>query len=141
MSPRMMWRLAALASVGIASCRVLPGPGPDSQRIPVLTRYPVDRAEVRPDSLTAVKLDALADAAREFADSESRLPESMQELLAFRRESPYVSPRPEWGVDGWNRQIIFALHANREVLLLLSRGGDGEIGGTDDLFQIVGRLR
>lgn len=99
--------------------------------------YPIDARHLSPDSMTMAKLVALAGVAREFADSAKRLPKSIDEVLAFRRASEYISPRPEWAVDGWNRPLLFVLHANREVLLLLSRGVDGEVGGADDLFQFV----
>lgn len=125
--------------LGLASCRSTSGS--ESGHIPLLTSYPVDRAAVRPDSLTVIKLEALAGVAREFADSTQRLPHSIAELLAFRRESEYTNPRPDWAVDAWNRPVVFVLHANRGALLLLSRGADGEVGGADDIFLLVRHLR
>lgn len=130
--------IASLLVLGLASCRTDRGSGSD--HIPLLTSYPVDRTDVRPESLTERRLEALAGVAREFADSTQRLPRSMDELLAYRRESEYTNPRSEWAIDAWNRPVVFVLHANREVLLLLSRGSDGEVGGADDLFTLVRRL-
>lgn len=111
--------------------------GEQVESTPVLTGYPVDSRPVTPDSTTALRLWALAGAARELKSASGKLPESMEELLRLRRQTVHVSPQAEWAVDGWGRPIMFSLHDNRQMLLLLSCGPDGNVGGGDDLFEVV----
>ena len=61
----------------------------------------------------------------------------MEELLRFRRQTVHISPQPEWAIDGWGRPFLFSLHGRGKVLLLLSVGPDGQVGGGDDLFDVV----
>jgi hypothetical protein len=109
-------------------------------RVPEGMGYPLDARHLSADSMTAMKLKALAGAAAEIADSLGVLPTSMEAILSLRRKTVHLSPTTEWAVDGWGHPFVVVLHADRKSLLIQSYGQDGSSGGGDDMFEIV-RLR
>src|SRR5690606_1046354 len=88
----------------IAACASGANSASDGQVPEISFDYP-DSTFATPESSTVAHLKLLSSVARDIEDSTGALPTSMNAIVAFRRHSEYMSPTPEWGVDGWGRQI------------------------------------